>query len=320
MNSEYASLHAKTIVVIGASGFVGKNLLNILVEHKDIQVRVLVHRNRPQKKGNIKYIEGDLLQPETLDKLLSKKCTVLNLAYLTRNNLDAATNLGRACAKNQVMRLIHCSTAVVTGRTKDDWVTEDTPCVPISEYEKTKLQTEAILLEAGMGKFEVTILRPTAVFGPGSKNLVKLAHELLLKNQVTNYIRSCLFSKRSMNLVCIENVVAALVFLLDAPKVDQEIFIISDDDSTDNNYRNIEKILLMNYGKSYFFPIISIPQWFLSTLLLLAKKSNINPTLKYSNNKLTKLGFNRPQNLEVAIDAFATWYRALHALNECCKK
>ncbi len=300
----------KTVVVIGASGFIGEHLLKSLAQRKDIEVRVLVHRSRIKSDDNINFIEGDLLKPDSLDVLLSKNCTVINLAYLAQSNLEAMANLAMACAKNQIKRLIHCSTAVVVGRTCSNLVTESTVCAPASEYERTKLSMENIVLDAAIGKYEVTILRPTAVFGPGGKNLLKLANELLTQTPLINYIRSCLFNRRSMNLVCVENVVAALIFLLDADKVDREIFIISDDDSQLNNYRDIEDRLLATFGKPYFVPRVFFPEFFLVVMLRLAGKPNTNPSLKFSDKKLSSFGFNKPQNLEVALDTFAVWYEA----------
>jgi nucleoside-diphosphate-sugar epimerase len=317
MSSEYSSSSLTNVVVIGASGFIGEHLVNALVERKHTEVRVLVHRNRTKNNNNIHFIEGDLLKPDSLDVLLRKNCTVINLAYLAQDNLDAIANLAMACAKNQVKRLIHCSTAVVAGRARSDWVTEDTPCRPVSKYEQTKLQMEEFLLEAAIGKFEVSILRPTAVFGPGGKNLIKLADELMTGNIWINYFRSCLFNRRSMNLVCVENVVAALLFLLDyQKKINREIFIISDDDSIINNYRDIENRLLEIFGKSNLLPRVFVPEIFLGALLRLVGKSNTNPSTKYSDQKLAALGFRKTQNLKVAINIFAVWCRNTYATED----
>ncbi|ADL56830.1 NAD-dependent epimerase/dehydratase family protein [Gallionella capsiferriformans] len=299
----------KTVVVIGASGFIGEHLLKSLAQRKDIEVRVLVHRSRIKSDDNINFIEGDLLKPDSLDVLLRKNCTVINLAYLAQSNLEAMANLAMACAKNQIKRLIHCSTAVVVGRTGSNLVTESTVCAPASEYERTKLSMENIVLDAAIGKYEVTILRPTAVFGPGGKNLLKLANELLTQIPWINYIRSCVFNRRSMNLVCVENVVAALVFLLDAEKVDREVFIISDDDSEANNYRDVENRLLTIFGICYPISRLSVPAFILREFLRLAGRSNTNPSIKYCDKKLADLGFDKPQKIEVAIDRFATWYK-----------
>ena len=298
-----------TVAVIGASGFIGEHLLNALAERTDIELRVLVHRKKAKTHAGINFIEGDLLQPDSLDALLSKDCMVINLAYLAQNNLEAMDNLASVCVKNQVSRLIHCSTAVVDGRSENDWVTEGTPCVTTSDYEKTKLQIESLLCGAALGKFAITILRPTAVFGPGGKNLIKLANELMNGNQWANYVRSSLFNRRSLNLVAVENVIAALEFLLVAENVDREVFIISDDDSPENNYRDIENRLLASFGISYLVPRVSMPKWSLKVLLRVAGKANINPSKKYSDRKLAELGFKKPQGLEAAVDKFSSWYK-----------
>lgn len=283
--------------------------MSLLANRCDIEVRVLVHCKKAQSHVGITFVEGNLLKPASLDALLSNNCTVINLVYLAQSNLEAITNLGDACARNKVRRLIHCSTAVVAGRSKNDCVVETTPPHPVSEYQRTKLQIEAILLEMADSKFEVSIVRPTAVFGMGGRNLLKLANELMIGNMWVNYLRSCLFSRRSMNLVAVENVVAALVFLLDAEKVDREIFIISDDDSAANNYREVEDRLLTVFGMSYPAPRLPVPAYILRMCLRLAGRSNTNPSIIYGDKKLASLGFGKPQNLEVAIDVFATWYK-----------
>lgn len=304
-----AQSRVKTIVIIGASGFIGEHLLSVISARTDIEIRVLVHHNKASYHDNISFIEGDLLAPKSLGALLRENCTVINLAYLAQSNVNAIDNLTNACAENKVARLIHCSTAVVVGRARNKWVTEDISCMPHSEYEQTKLQMELTLLEKAIGKFDVTILRPTAVFGPKGKNLFKLANELMLENMWINYLRSCLFSQRSMNLVCVENVVAALIFLIDATNVDQEVFIISDDNSLTNNYRDIEDRLLAKFGKTYSVPRLYIPKIILSILLRLTGKSNVNPSVKYSDRKLATLGFKKPQSLEIAVDNFAEWFK-----------
>ena len=315
MINSFVTPHPPIVVVIGASGFIGLHLLNVLSKRSDIKVRVLVHNSTTNNNHtNIDFIEGDLLKPDSLDGLLVNDCTVFNLAYLAQNNLEATMNLAIACSKNKVRRLIHCSTAVVSGNVKTNFVDESTPCFPVSEYEKTKFSIEKILLEESIGKFELAILRPTAVFGVGGKNLLKLANALMTKSYFFNYLRSCLFNRRSLNLVCVENVVAALIFLFDAERIGNEVFIISDDNSSANNYRDVENMLLASFCKSYLFPKIYVPETILVALLYLSGKSNSNPSKKFSDKKLVTLGFKKPQNFEAGINAFAVWY-----INSCAK-
>lgn len=317
MNKNLGLPDVEVIAVIGASGFVGKHLVAFLSARKNVEIRVLVHHRklRAGDKPNIVFIEGNLLEPETLIPLFESGCTVINLAYLTshrfQDNIDAMANLAEACAARKVKRLIHCSTAVVAGNTPENVIAETTLCSPASEYQRSKLAVETVLLARAQGRFELSILRPSAIFGPEGRNLIKLADELCAGNKLKSYAKSCLFGRRSMNLVCVENVVAALMFLLDADsKIDREVFIISDDDAPINNYQDIEKRLIKNLEiEPIQFPVVRLPMLLLAAILRLAKKPQFNPVVKYSDQKLTKLGFKKPMKLETGIDAFSRWYK-----------
>lgn len=299
-----------TVVIIGASGFIGQYLLNALALQLGVNILVLVRGARVADKSNVHFIEGDLLSLDSLDKLLVPNCVVFNLAYLSHNNIQATSNLAIACIKHKVRRLVHCSTAVVCGDVKDDVVTENTACFPVSEYQKTKLAIENILIDASVGKFELAILRPTAVFGSGGSNLVKLANDLLTKSSCVNYLKSSILNKRSMNLVSVENVVAALVFLMSSRLDGSEVYIISDDDSLDNNYIDVENRLLTKFNKSYLFPRFYFPKFILSSLMFMARRSITNPSIKFCDNKLVSLGFKKPKDFLAAVDAFADYYKS----------
>jgi nucleoside-diphosphate-sugar epimerase len=317
MNKNLGLPEVEIIAVIGASGFIGRHVIAFLADRKSVEIRVLVHRKKPgtENQANIVCIEGDLLDPETLIPLFEPGCKVINLAYLAthnfQDNIDAMVNLAEACAERKVKRLIHCSTAVVAGNTPEKIIDETTLCRPASEYQQSKLAIETVLLSRAQDRFELAILRPSAVFGPEGRNLLKLADELCAGNKLKSYAKSCLFGRRSMNLVCVENVVAALVFVLEADsKIDREVFIISDDDAPINNYRDIEKRLMKNLEiKPFQFPVVQLPMLLLAAILRLARKPQSNPTVKYSDQKLTKLGFKKPMKLETGIDAFSRWYK-----------
>ena len=159
------------------------------------------------------------------------------------------------------------------------------------------MEIEKIFLR-GYGKlFELAILRPTAVFGRGGKNLLKLAHDLTRGSRILNYLKSSLFNYRKMNLVYIDNVVAALVF------------IISDDEFLTNNYRDIEKCLLQRFGyKDYFIPPIPLPLFVLNLMLRAMGKSNFNSGRVYECKKLLNAGFKKPVLFDEGLLRFADWY------------
>jgi nucleoside-diphosphate-sugar epimerase len=190
-------------------------------------------------------------------------------------------------------------------------IDENTICKPISMYERIKLEIENHLLAASKNIFEVVILRPTAVFGANGKNLVKLADALLTSRRSVNYLKSCLFNYRTMNLVYIDNVISAIMFLIgeDHEAVNGQVFIISDDEDPSNNYRDIE-ISLMDYfkQKKYIFPVIPVPLYILSLFLRCIGRTSYNPSVVYSCRKILDTGFKKPVLFKDALREFAEWY------------
>ena len=308
----------ETIAITGASGFVGQHLMATLMKHSDCNLRVLVRGKQYPKaylNDRVKVIIGDLTNRDHLFEFIKPGSIVVNLAYLSSNslqeNLKAARNLMSVCKKNNIKRLIHCSTAAVAGRAKETIVTEETECRPLNDYEATKLEIEKALMEDYGQQFELVIIRPTAIYGPGVQNLMKLAKELTDGNWFLCYLRSSLFNRRKMNLVSIENVTQAILHLSFIDKnIDGQVYIISDDDQARNNYHDVERLLRKHLAASgYFLPIIPLPQSLLSIALLLLGRSNINPSRVYNSEKLRGTGYSGKVMIEDGIALFADWYK-----------
>ncbi len=211
---------------------------------------------------------------------------------------------------------MHVSTATVVGAVQEDVVTEATLPNPRTEYELTKLQVEQCLAEEARDAFGLVVLRPTAVFGPGGKNLVRLAASLLTSAPAANYVRSCLHGRRRMNLVCVENVIAAIRFAAHVNVTDgMETFIVSEDDDASNNYRDVESTLRRELGSGApLVPPVPLPTAFLKLALRVRGRSNLNPNRVYSAAKLRQAGFTPTTSLATGLARFADWYRQSHAL------
>jgi len=303
------------IAITGAHGFIGARLVEKILARGDVLIRSLVRRPiaNSRKYHNLTEIQGDLTKSETLSGFLLPGCSVINLAYgfnLTpAENKRAIENLIEICKKNRVKRFIHCSTVSVFGNQATRIVNEENICNPKTEYGITKLIIERMLQEGARGHFELINLRPTNVFGPGGAALSKLISDLTEGNVALNYLRSCLFNKRRFNLLSVETLIAAILFILDKGReVDRQTYIVSEDDESINNFAYIEKYLLHELcGKYYFLPPLRLPLIILKALLKVYRKEIFNPNIIYDSSKLRRIGFQAPRPLMSSLAEFVQW-------------
>ena len=303
------------VALIGASGFIGRHLLNLL-KGEGIHISALCRSEKSEEFFNnsgINYIKGDIYDCNTLDILFNEVDVVVILSHI--NDSDNCTvlikNIVRTCVNKKVKRIIYCSSAVVVGDVKDDVITELTKCRPIEKYEKEKLNVENLFEEICRNRVELVVLRPTAVVGIGGKNLVKMTKSILYGNKILNYFKSSLNRDRRMNLVCVENVTSAILFLIKSNNYfNGEIFIISDDDCKFNNYRDIEGYLLSYlYNKKTVIPRIPIPRPIFKMILFLKYKRVVNTKRVYSSKKLESLGYVKPVELLLGLRVFVDWVK-----------
>jgi nucleoside-diphosphate-sugar epimerase len=310
----------QTVAIVGASGYIGRRVVDEFLRIGGYKIRVLVRSatqslNWLDDKTDVDVFEGDLRAPETLHKFLEYGCIVINLVYLWEGgearNLEIITNLLEACKAAKIKRLVHCSTAAVVGRVTDNLITENTTCRPITEYGVTKLRLENLIIETSQSNFDVVILRPTSVFGPGGAPLNKLARDIVAGNRLMNYLKLCLFGQRRMNLVSVANVVGSIIFFVKHEQdFDGEIFIVSDDDSLINNFSDVENYLTIVLEVEKFrMPRLPLPLGLLAFLLSRMGRNNINPRCNYSSQKLKNAGFEFPVMFETALAEYANWYR-----------
>lgn len=305
------------LVVTGASGFLGRALISALPNHRFTEIRALEHQSPVALSSCVpmSVVRGDVREVETLRALVSPGATVIHLAYLAHahpdDNLEAARNLLAVCREVGVRRLIHCSTAVVAGRATASVVNESTPCQPFTLYEQVKFALERLLSDGGGPGMEVVILRPTAIFGPGGRNLVKLAEDLLQRPGVVNYAAACLQGDRRMNLVHVDNVTAALRFLIDSPApLGGETYIVSDDESPLNNYRDVEQRLAQGLGIAHRRARIVLPRSALRLARRIAGRPAADFGRIYDGSKIVRAGLRKPMPFEQGLEAYARWYLA----------
>ena len=175
-------------LVTGATGFTGGHLARGLVA-RGHTVRALVRdagRARDLETSGIELAVGDVRDPRAIDAALMGIDVVYHIAAIYRQagvstdayravNATAVRNIIEAAARAGVKRVVHCSTVGVHGDVEHPPANEDAPLKPGDVYQTTKLEGERLARETGdrLG-IEVAIVRPTGIYGPGDRRLLKL--------------------------------------------------------------------------------------------------------------------------------------------------
>jgi nucleoside-diphosphate-sugar epimerase len=304
------------VAITGASGFLGRHLTRDLHGRSGASLRLLARSPRVSSPpaGDVEIVDGDLRDPEAALALVTPGAIVVNLAYLAAgsgaDNLAMAENLAAACDRAGAARLLHCSTAVVAGNAGRSIVTETTPCRPATAYQRIKLDIEGLLQDRLQGRCPLTIVRPTAILGPGGTSLVGWAAGVTRGSRWYNRAKAALLANRRTHLVCVENAVASFSFLMsrDDPAT-EGCFIVSDDEDPANNGREVMRILAEELGRS---PIPQsdpgLPPLLAGWLLRLGGRPVDDSRRIYSSGKLMGLGFHKPMDLEEGIRRFARAY------------
>ena len=268
----------KTLMITGASGFIGSNFIK-----------------RYKEKYNI--IPMDLLKvkPEEID--FNGVDTVVHLAALVHQmqgaprekyfevNTELTKRVAEEAKKQGVKHFVFYSTVKVYGYDGDLYnhnmiLNEESECNPINDpYGESKWEAEKILRNLEDDNFKVGIIRPPMVYGKGVKgnmeSLIKLIK--LLPILPFNY------DKNRRSLVNIENLMYLTTLVID--KEAQGVFLPLDE-------KNISlKEIVEGIESAYNLKRINIPMIQPIFWLLTKIKPNIMVrlfgTLQF-DNKITK--------------------------------
>jgi nucleoside-diphosphate-sugar epimerase len=90
-------------------------------------------------------------------------------------NRTAVGSLIEAASAAGVRRVVHCSTVGVHGDVEHPPANEDAPLKPGDIYQVTKLEGEQLARETAARRgIELTIVRPSGIYGPGDRRLFKM--------------------------------------------------------------------------------------------------------------------------------------------------
>jgi Nucleoside-diphosphate-sugar epimerases len=175
------------MLITGASGFLGYHLINAARE-KGLEVDAGIRRTSDTShlaQMGVSLVEVPYDKPLELDQLMATRgyrCVVhaaavtraKDPAIFRRVNVEYAEALARA-AVPVVEKFVFISSLAAIGPIAYDesaFIHEDTEAHPITAYGQSKMQAEGRL--KGIAGLPLTIVRPTAVYGPRERDLFVL--------------------------------------------------------------------------------------------------------------------------------------------------
>ena len=194
-------LKGKTILITGAAGFIGSNLVKELFntvddikiigidnmnDYYDVSIKEYRLEKINKLNKNFIFIKGDISDKDTIDNLFNeyKPRVVVNLAaqagvrysitnpdaYI-KSNLIGFYNILEACRHNEVEHLVYASSSSVYGSNKKvPYSTDDKVDNPVSLYAATKKSNE-LMAHAYSKLYNIpsTGLRFFTVYGPAGR-------------------------------------------------------------------------------------------------------------------------------------------------------
>jgi nucleoside-diphosphate-sugar epimerase len=186
------------ILVTGGCGYVGTKLTEALLARTPAEVTVLDAQwfgNYLPAHPRLTICASDVRQIDDLD--LTPYDTIFHLANIANDpavelnpyaswavNVLATMRLAERAARQGVKQIVFASSGAVYGIRDEPRVTEDLDLVPISEYNKTKMVAERVLLSYS-DALATTILRPATVCGYSRRMRLDLTVNLLTMQALT---------------------------------------------------------------------------------------------------------------------------------------
>jgi nucleoside-diphosphate-sugar epimerase len=288
------------ILVTGATGFIGKNLVRKLAQDKANRIICLV---RPTSDIDelrflgVAFLFGDICDKESLEAIdIDFSVDVLfhcaayvndrNVKKLNRVNVIGTENIFRFALEHKIKKTIYLSSvAVVSGNTQIP-LTEGLPYAATNNYGASKIEAEKIAVKYRIIGLNIAIIRPCMVYGEEEPHVMKY----LLKAIIWRLLPIMGTGRFKFHLVYIQHVVDALIFMMNNDRCFTGTFFIADKEILTD--KEVLTIMAQALGAK---PPIKMPDMLCRFLLWLpvigAKIKFFQKDRVYSTYGLESLGF-----------------------------
>jgi len=319
------------VLVTGANGFIGSHLTEALLA-RGYRVRCMVRQS-----SDLKYIQhlpvewarADLSDAEQLRAACQDVDIVCHCAALTRAidqetflriNAGGTEALARAAfeANPDLQRFLYVSSQTAAGcaQAPDDLIDESRTPQPLDWYGKSKWAAEQAL-HALDGQLPVTIVRPTAVFGPRDRDFFTY-FDLVNRHLELRLGRD----ERWVSLIYVRDLVDLIILSIESETAIGETYFGSAWATTYTEFggtlaRALDKrTIRVTLPLAALTPIVlvaKVQERLTGKPALLNEQRVLNmrqPYLVCSGEKARReLGFVPKYDLEMAVEETTSWYR-----------
>lgn len=186
------------ILITGGNGYVGTPLTQSLLEQgHDVTVYdTQWFGNFLAEHPHLRVVQGDVRDTARvpmegieciihLANIANDPCSDLNSKLNWEVNALATMTLVESAIKHGVGQFIYASSGSVYGVKEEPEVTEELGLVPISDYNKTKMVSERVLLSYA-DRIAVNIVRPATICGYSPRMRLDLSVNMLTMQAVAN--------------------------------------------------------------------------------------------------------------------------------------
>lgn len=219
------------LLVTGACGYKGNVLVPKLLNagHHVTAIDIMWFGNDLAPHENLEIRQFDVRESEKLD--LAGYDAIIHLSSVANDpcgDLDpkltweisclATMRLADNAVRQGVKRFIYASSGSVYGLKDEEQVTEDLELVPLSEYNKTKMVAERVLMSYA-DEMTVQIIRPATVCGLSPRMRLDVSVNMLTMQALTNGEITVLGGDQTRPNIHIDDITDLYLFLLDRPDV-----------------------------------------------------------------------------------------------------
>ncbi len=289
------------ILVTGACGYKGTVLVPKLLAagHDVIAFDIMWFGNHLAPHPKLRVVEGDVRDIGSvpldgvdavihLSSVANDPCSDLDPKLTWEISCLATMQLADKAARVGIPHFIYASSGSVYGLKDEPQVTEDLELVPLSEYNKTKMVGERVLLSYA-DRMAVQIVRPATVCGLSPRMRLDVAVNLLTMQALAKGEITVLGGDQTRPNIHIDDITDLYLFLLDRPQV-TGVF--------NAGFENLSILEIANLVAG------------VSGAKIVVKPSNDPRSYRVNSDKILATGFRPKKSVKMAIDEIGEAFRA----------